>query len=394
MRIEQRESSAARPSGRRHYPFVDVLRGVAILWVFLFHSQGEVLGWDAFPDHALFRPLHGIQDLIFFPLRIGNLGVAMFFAISGFCIHLSHQGAKSKSWMIFYLRRLFRLYPAYLFTLFVFVFIWPWSFFSWQSPTKVHELLLHLLALHNFDPTTKYAINPSLWSIASEIQLYMAYPFLLWLCRLFSWSRVLLALLLVELCLATLGGVNMRSNGVSFLIESPLAYWFSWSFGAYIAQGLLTNSPAVWISRIPLIPVFIFTLIIPLVKPLAIYDFTVVALLTSLLIQRAVYGDFRASLMNSRLSRSVANALIRLGIVSYSLYLIHQPFLMIITRYIHGTHLYGGSPLSLFALHALSLIPLFIVAHFLCRCIEKPGIRMGKLVESSLLRSRFVGFLF
>jgi peptidoglycan/LPS O-acetylase OafA/YrhL len=47
-----------------------------------------------------------------FPFSLGGLGVAIFFAVSGFCIHLSHLHNRNKGWSFFIYRRFFRIYPA------------------------------------------------------------------------------------------------------------------------------------------------------------------------------------------------------------------------------------------------------------------------------------------
>ena len=157
MRIETLTQRSTSQSKSFHFAFIDSLRGLAVLWVFFYHAQGEVFGWNEARFNGLFRQIDGFWDLILIPLRAGTLGVAIFFAVSGFCIHLSHQRLASKSWKVFFSRRFFRLYPAYLVILFVFVFASPLYHFSWHSGVKLRELILHVLSLHNLDVNTKFA---------------------------------------------------------------------------------------------------------------------------------------------------------------------------------------------------------------------------------------------
>lgn len=81
---------------------LDVLRGVAALWVFTFHY--------GFSDQ--FRQAFGWLTPIF---RAGHLGVPMFFAISGYCLMASVRVAwrDGDSVLSFLRRRSLRIYPPY-----------------------------------------------------------------------------------------------------------------------------------------------------------------------------------------------------------------------------------------------------------------------------------------
>src|SRR5215469_5366122 len=98
-----------------HIGFLDHFRGIAILSVFLFHSLFATfhlsnLPWNGwFPDVASSKTL-----LLLLPVTMGWAGVAIFFVISGFCIHYSfHQ--HGRNWRTFFLRRFFRICPPYFF---------------------------------------------------------------------------------------------------------------------------------------------------------------------------------------------------------------------------------------------------------------------------------------
>jgi peptidoglycan/LPS O-acetylase OafA/YrhL len=71
--------------------FFDPMRGIAILGVFLFHAL-DFLAKDyaQMPWGEWFRTMPTPRWLVFFtPGAFGQMGVALFFVISGFCIHLS-----------------------------------------------------------------------------------------------------------------------------------------------------------------------------------------------------------------------------------------------------------------------------------------------------------------
>ena len=93
--------------GKANYAFVQALRGIAALWVVLFHAYagGHIPALHAALPAAL-------SWLIF---ETGHLGVAVFFTLSGFVIAHSLAGATMdpRNWGRFMLRRSIRLDPAY-----------------------------------------------------------------------------------------------------------------------------------------------------------------------------------------------------------------------------------------------------------------------------------------
>ena len=108
-----------------YVPALDAIRGAAILAVFLFHSLGVSFGFDKLPWNGLFRDFANASKsfLLLYPLTYGSAGVAIFFVVSGFCIHLSFSKGSDKRWASFANRRLFRIYPPYLFALLIFFFV-------------------------------------------------------------------------------------------------------------------------------------------------------------------------------------------------------------------------------------------------------------------------------
>ena len=325
MRIDPEAEQKSFP---QHYPFLDGIRGIAILWVFLFHSLGASYGWDHFPWHGLFRSFDEPRSLVLlFPLSLGSFGVAIFFAVSGFCIHLSHLRNREKGWIYFFNRRFFRIYPAYFAAILIFFFLWPWHHYSLHSASSIRSITSHLIGVHNLYINTKFDINPSMWSIGTELQLYAVYPLLLLIMSRFGWGHGLIAMLVLEFFFKTIGsGIAEEKQSLQLfaLSNSPFAYWFSWAIGAYVAENatIKRHESFKWVDFRWLI---LFNLAAFLYSPLAVISFPLIAFTTAVAIDRLIANRFHN--IRFPLGRTVWNHLKWLGIVSYSVYLIHQPVL-------------------------------------------------------------------
>jgi peptidoglycan/LPS O-acetylase OafA/YrhL len=102
------------------------LRGVAAVAVVLQHS---------FVHDGTLAPGPFLLDLVYDITNYGYLGVALFFIISGFCIHLRTaknirlKGRVELDWKDFWWRRVYRLYPPYIGMLLISMALWMyvWS---------------------------------------------------------------------------------------------------------------------------------------------------------------------------------------------------------------------------------------------------------------------------
>ncbi len=170
---------------------LDLLRSIAIVWVMLFHSF--VVGGLG-PNWAWLS-------------RYGWMGVDMFFVLSGFLIGVqvlkSFKDGGRLSLRDFYLRRAFRILPAYWAILLLYL-LWPgfreapgmepgWKFF-----TFVLNLYIDYLSNTAFSHA---------WSLCVEEHFYLLFPLLAaWLLRRPSMRKF------IALCMfLVLAGVMLRS---------------------------------------------------------------------------------------------------------------------------------------------------------------------------------------
>ena len=110
-------------------------------------------------------------------LRHGSVGVDLFLTISGFVIALSALDGVSKQGPAFRrpfaVRRLARIVPLYLLTSVVYLFLVNPGMLLSKSAVAVH-IGSHLLFVHNLFVATHGSINGPSWSVALEMQFYLA----------------------------------------------------------------------------------------------------------------------------------------------------------------------------------------------------------------------------
>ena len=162
---------------------IEGLRGVAVLWVLVFHYVVVRSGGFHDPFVEWFdgsRPLHVV-------VRYGFLGVDLFFLITGFLLVLpwfkhAAEGRAQPAARGFYWRRIKRIVPAYYVQLMVlfFVFVPLINPDLWRSASSfvLANLGLHTLFLHQLTPysSASLSINGALWTLTLEAQYYVLLP--------------------------------------------------------------------------------------------------------------------------------------------------------------------------------------------------------------------------
>jgi len=171
----------------RSYPGIDLLRALAAMLVLAYHVV-EYGNWTAVPNAGWG-----------YLLRHGWVGVDLFFTISGFVIALSAFDGLAKQGPAFRhpfaVRRLARIVPLYLLTCLVYLFlISPAMLMVSKAGVLVH-IGTHLLFIHNLYESTHGSINGPSWSVALEMQFYLAIMLAApWLARINPWRLLLYAL--------------------------------------------------------------------------------------------------------------------------------------------------------------------------------------------------------
>jgi peptidoglycan/LPS O-acetylase OafA/YrhL len=365
--------SAAAPLDYR--PDIDGLRAVAVLPVVVFHAA-ITLGEE--------RLLAG-----------GYVGVDVFFVISGYLITgllLREHAAGQFKLAHFYERRARRILPALLLVTFSCLpFGWAW-FDAAQLEALGGGLAAVALFASNllfwqrsdyFAPAAES--NPLLhtWSLAVEEQFYLLFPLLLWLLWRLWRERGWVALaILAALSLAVAQWTLRESPAAAFylahtraweLLAGGLAAWLEWRRGRPAPGYASSLAPGAGLVAI--------------LAACLLYDEHsgvpgVAALLPAggaLLVIRYGGGqDLASRVLTSR-------PLVALGLISYSLYLWHQPVLVFARTAAPG----DLSPLHMTGLLLLSLC----LAWLSYRWVERPFRDRAFLRPASIAGLSFGGSL-
>jgi peptidoglycan/LPS O-acetylase OafA/YrhL len=388
--VESSKTANAPVSGGRslHLPILDDCRGVAIILVILRHCSAllppEILSDFDHPWQFLANAFSGKVDLqtviafvLFYPAHLGWVALPIFFVVSGFCIHLSYTQTKRPSIQAFYIRRFFRIYPAYLLGVFFFAFLFPVTRLPFTKLAYWFQFGAHLFQVHNWFALSLYAINGSYWTIAIEVQLYLLFPIFLFYARRFSYGWLLVILAALELSEHSVSALFCYGHGgfpPPWLMASPFFFCFSWAIGAAMADAYLKG------ESFPLAKIHPIFWLIPGVltgsNRAYEFSFTFFALTTAGIIWR--YLDNGAA----QERKSLLGRFVRVtGYYSYSIYLIHSPIMLGAANVYEAV--FPGiekNPFLIYLAGASSWLIFFPISMLMYYWVEKPGIALGKRV--------------
>ena len=158
------------------------MRGIASFWVICSHvNRAAEVGYTP-QDNAS-------SNVILSALDLGTLGVALFFTLSGVTLFLSNRKISTESPFRFYIKRFFRIWPAYFFALLVYIaagflfrewYVGNPEFWVAEQFTKEYsgsDVALYSLLAFNFSGPGGL-FNNAFWSLPVEFQYYLIFPIL------------------------------------------------------------------------------------------------------------------------------------------------------------------------------------------------------------------------
>lgn len=329
--------------------WLDVYRGLASLGVVYFHLN-EVL-----PD----------KDSTYLQIvKYGWLGVPVFFFISGFCMKmiLDNHASPTK----FFIQRVFRIYPAYFFSLGVVLL----AVFIRLLQIGVNDIIVLPKDLKSLFATFTILTDPAFdvptinwvyWSLTYEIVFY----FVISLGLVFSkwWKELFLLGFVILSCVV---------NPTDFHPIFFLHHFGSFMLG-YHTFGLLykTNRNEVLFSIFG-IGLSISSILINAgsleVKAGIEYSISLLFILLSAIIFRFIPMKFPSILQN-------------IGLFSYSLYLIHVPLGVYLLARFRNESILASQPLHFFS-DTLIAIALILISSQIFKFIEDPSHKLGKRITT------------
>ena len=315
-KIWMRKSLSDSGSTKNYVKSLDGLRGIAILFVLLSHSSNAEIY------------LHSSLDFS----RIGKIGVNLFFVLSAYLLDkqilqaLKAGKANIGYWKRYTLRRVFRIYPLFLFALsFHYIFYITGFKTVIESP---QEIITHLFLVEG---------KSIFWSIPVEFKYYIISPIVIFLIyRYFN--------LHLFKIIALFGILAFISITTEFLFKLPEISTFRY-IPIFLTGTLIAileiekknelNALIKWIDYSALLSIFIILITIPSffefifdlkIKFHAPLFYLPFSLLWGIILISATKGDRLKKILEFKLLRFI-------GKISFSLYLLHMPVIKLMQKF-------------------------------------------------------------
>lgn len=350
------------PTINNRLAFADGLRGLAALWVVLYHiAEGNhiesIRSW--------------IPNYIFTPIfEWGHLGVAIFFVLSGFVMGLTvwNSAFNANNSARFIARRLLRLAPPYYFAILFALF-----FLLLKSKVNGTAFIPPDFAtiLHHLTFTQRIAgiphINIIFWTLCIEVQFYIVFAIFLWLTDALKSSFNIANIRLYLVAFASIFALAWPLGIIKTILWQGnfIGFWYSFLSGVIVCWATLGQKSLLRFSI-----VFCFALVLTGIFYQS--SFVITVGLTSSIILLATITNRMHDWLNWAWLQW-------LGVVSYSLYLLHNPVVgasaNVSKRFLPQSIL--GEMLTLLLVMSACLL----TAYFSYLVIERPSIRLSHMVK-------------
>jgi peptidoglycan/LPS O-acetylase OafA/YrhL len=328
------QAPRARRSDGGRVTGLDGIRGLAALYVVMHHCW--LLTFHGYPANT------GPAWVGW--LLHGRLAVVVFIVVSGFSLAVSpaRHGWRLGGTARFAHRRAWRILPPYWAALgFSLVMAWMVAPQPHSAPPTGSSVVVYGLLLQ--DVVTTPVPNVALWSIAVEAGLYLVFPLLLLIRRRAGPVPVLAAVTLPVVV------VGLLDPGVSTVERATgLTPQFAPLFAAgLVAAGVVATSDRIrrlpwhWLAALAAAPVILVVVLKGSVWTVNHYYWVDLAIGPAVaLLLAAVATRQPAPLVRLLAARPLRS----LGSFSYSLYLIHAPIVVAISRTVVTPHVAPGLP--------------------------------------------------
>ncbi len=364
MKVFNHISLKRKTNSTNFIPEIDGLRFFAIITVVLFHLNSALSKSLGFTANEGIDFLGGKYDLLqpgWWVIRL-DLGVKVFFAISGFVLALPfvRRGllVEGKPIVIndYFIRRLTRLEPPFVISLMLFAMVHvfflnePWAEIQkdfWAGLFYLHGLVFGL----------PNPINPVTWSLEVEAQFYVLVPLLFWLIFRFAGNSIriggILALAMVSIYLK--GVFTLIGN--QQLAATILAYFTNFSMGIFFSF-LFVLDKQNWLKMksyiFDLIGFASVFLIFYFYKPQHFWYNNVIF---NLAVFVMMVSTFKGKLFNYFYTRPWVYII---GGMCYSIYLLHYAFFHFLVPYTSKVQLGMGYKMD-YLLQIIIAVPIMLI---------------------------------
>ena len=357
--------------------FIDSTRGIAILMVILVHTSQKISDLDI------------LTSII---ASYGQMGVQLFFIASAYTLCLSsfRRDKESLPLMKFGIRRYFRIAPAYYLALIVYLVIsiilsnLRNGEFNLPEIYTFQNVISNIFFIHGFYPPANNNIVPGGWSIGTEIAFYAIFPLLFYIARVkFNSSLrniltfIFIGILFSQLILILLSfiGYNISNNNfIYFNIINQLPV-FLIGIGYFFLKKQF-NFELNW--KLNFLLFILFTILSIFLGYSGVeYYFSFIPIISGISFVFLIELFQKFNFLNHKL-------LIRIGQVSFSMYLLHFIFAHLITGFLASRLVIINGTISLMVFYLFSVFLTFGFSLLSEKHIEKPSVEFGKKIISKL----------
>lgn len=362
VRPSRATRTATKPAPAR-FAAIDGLRGVACLAVVAHHAYYSAGRYT--------WPL-GLPKL----LSYGYLGVEIFFALSGFCLAYPLLARDSNDWVLYAKRRARRILPAYWAVL---VLLLGASLIIDRlriEPFFTEGVLIVPSLRQFFYVATLIAVwfNPVFWTLTVEARWYFVLPFCTAITRRVGAAALFIASVAISAAYAL---VEPFLSGRLQLVLGPLPLFlplFASGIGAAVLLrrcGEELNRTAVYAIRFAIVSSLILIACFTPAHPDSVFRYSRIVpggLLAAALLAAALWDPLVRRALSGKLVTFI-------GLVSYSLYLIHLPLIQFAYAITQPWHL---NERTQFLIYECVIVPLTVcVAYLFYAAFERPFLQLA-----------------
>ena len=358
---------APPPIRSRRLDFIDALRGFACLWVCFCHVEGYWLD-SARPPFS-----SGIDAITTRLASIGGAGVDIFIVLSGFCLYWPLIQRRSQPEKLnlrgFYIRRALRLLPVYYVSLALCAILAMQAHPLTVGRTATgSELLYNALLIQTVVPGATPTINGSFWSLALEMQLYLLFPLLVLTAIRYG---VYGALIVTFVALSATFFFAPEFPRIDVYALLP-ARWLQFALGMTAAHLVHSGAPSakriISFAAFPLFFSALFISTLHVVPPARIIAWGLAGSATVIALSQLPSTWFQSLFRIGWLTK--------IGVISYSIYLLQQPFLLLTGPLVKNR---APSLTIGFLIFTFLALPILLALSWLLYvAVERPSMNLGK----------------